>query len=159
MKGPLCDFKCVVLFVLFVVGILTAQENDPTLYPPRLDSLSLKQETNPPAHTVRILNRNYIQHSPIRDLDNLLALENGVVLQDGQLHMRGGRAGQTAYFLDGATATNPFFNTATFPFIPEAVEEIGLHTGAYPAELGGGNSALVQTILRSGGPTFEATFD
>jgi len=159
MKEPLSKAKCGVLFLLVVVGTLAAQENDPAFDPPRIDSLSSKQQINLPAHTVRILNRDYIQRSPIRDLDNLLALENGVVLQDGELHMRGGRSGQVAYFLDGATGTNPFFNTASFSFIPEAVEEIRLHTGAYPAELGGGNSALVQTTLRSGGPTFEATLD
>jgi len=159
MKELLSEAKCGVVFLFLVVGMLAAQENDPTFDPPRIDSLSSKQQVNLPAHTLRILNREYIQRSPIRNLDNLLALENGVVLQDGELHARGGRAGQIAYFLDGATATNPFFNTASFPFIPEAVEEIRLHTGAYPAELGGGNSALVETILRSGGPTFEATLD
>lgn len=110
-------------------------------------------------HTVHDLTRDDLRHSPIRNLSDWLALQNGIIRQDGALHVRGGRAGQIVYFIDGANATNAFLNDANLTFIPEAVQEIQVHTGAYSAEYGGANSALVQTVLRTGGSKFEATVD
>jgi hypothetical protein len=110
-------------------------------------------------NTIRMTTQEDIQNIPIRGLQNIIALNAGTVLQDGVLHIRGGREREVAYFIDGATATNPFFNTENVSVIQEAIEEIQMQAGGYTAEFGGANSAVVRTTVRTGGPNFKATVD
>ncbi len=110
-------------------------------------------------NTIRMTTQEDIQNIPIRGLQNLIALNAGTVQQDGLLHIRGGRAGEVAYFVDNATATNPFFNSENVTVIQEAIEEIQMQSGGYTAEYGGANSGVVRTTVRTGGPRFKATVD
>ena len=111
--------------------------------------------------TVHLLSSEYIQNSPVRGLENLLKLESGVIAQNGNLHIRGGEPGGLSFFVNGVTATNPFsqYGAMTIEAIPEAIEEVQFYTGAFGAEFGHANSALVHTVLRTGGPDFKATLD
>jgi hypothetical protein len=110
-------------------------------------------------NTIRMTTEEDIQNIPIRGLQNILSLDAGTVLQDGNLHVRGGRRGEVAYFVDGATATNVYNNQENVNVIQEAVEEIQMQAGGYTAEFGGGNSAVVRTTMRTGGSQFKATLD
>jgi hypothetical protein len=110
-------------------------------------------------NTVRLQTQDDIQSLPFRGLQNILALSPGVVQQDGILYVRGGRAGEVAYFIDGASATNPLFRTEAISPIQEAIEEIQLQSGGYTAEFGGANSGIVRTTMRTGGSQFKASLD
>jgi hypothetical protein len=110
-------------------------------------------------NTIRMTTQEDIENLPFRGVQNIIALHAGTVMQDGVLHVRGGRAGEIAYFVDGATATNPLYNSQNIPVIQEAIEEIQLQAGGYTAEFGGANSAVVRTILRTGGPKYTASID
>lgn len=110
-------------------------------------------------NTVRLTTQDDIENLPIRGVQNILALQAGVVQQNGQLYVRGGRQGEVAYFIDGAGTTNPIFNSSTVGVIQEAIEEFQLQAGGYTAEFGGSNSGIVRTTVRTGGPDFKASFD
>ncbi len=127
-------------------------------------------------NTIRMTTQEDIQNVPIRGLENILALNAGAVLQDAVLHVRGGREFEAAYFIDGATATIPYVEIGTggrgmqsqnpeygadpnISIIQEAIEEVQMQAGGYTAELGGGNSAVVRSTMRTGGPTYSATID
>ncbi len=110
-------------------------------------------------NTVRLATQEDIENLPIRGLENILALEAGVVRQDGNLYVRGGRAGEVSYFIDGAAVTNPITNRQTVTVIQEAVEELQLQAGGYTAEYGGSNSAIARTTIRTGVEKFKGTFD
>ncbi|MBC8186032.1 TonB-dependent receptor [candidate division KSB1 bacterium] len=110
-------------------------------------------------NTVRMATQEDIKNLPLRGLQNIIGLEAGVVQQDGNLHIRGGRDGEVAYFVDGVTATNPYNNTENIRVIQEAVEEIQMQAGGYTAETEGGNSGAVRSTLRTGGSDFKATLD
>lgn len=127
-------------------------------------------------NTIRITTQEDIQNMPIRGLDNILALEAGTVLQDGILHVRGGREREIAYFIDNATATIPYVEIGTggrgmqsqnpglgenpnFLIIQEAIEEYQMQAGGYTAEFGGGNSAIVRSTMRTGGSQLRVTVD
>lgn len=109
--------------------------------------------------TIRLAIQEDIQYLPVRGLQNLISLEAGTVLQDGHLHVRGGRAGEIAYFIDGVTAINPLTNEENFSAIQEAVEEIQMLPGGYTAEYGGANSGAVRTAMKTGGARYKATID
>ncbi len=110
-------------------------------------------------NTIRLTTQESIENLPIRGLQNILALEAGVVMQDGDLYVRGGRSGEVAFYLDGASTTNPISNTQSVGVIQEAIEEVQLQAGGYTAEFGGSNSAITRTTLRAGQSQMKATFD
>lgn len=110
-------------------------------------------------NTVRLTTQEDIANLPIRGLQNIVALQPGVVQQNGQLYVRGGRQGEVSYSVDGANVTNPVFNSATVGVIQEAIEEFQLQAGGYTAEFGGSNSGIVRTTLRTGGQNFTGSLD
>ena len=110
-------------------------------------------------NTVRMTTQENIQNLPVRGVQNLMALEAGVVQQGGVLYVRGGRAGEIAYYVDGANVTNPNFSSEQVSVVQEAIEEVQLQSGGYTAEFGGGNSAVVRTTTRTGGTSLKLTAD
>ena len=110
-------------------------------------------------NTVRLQTQEDIENLPIRGIQNIIALQAGVVQQGGNLYVRGGRAGEVAYFIDGANVTNPLFNSENISMIQEAVEELQLQAGGFTAEYGGSASGIVRTNVRTGGSSYKASLD
>jgi hypothetical protein len=110
-------------------------------------------------NTVRLQTQEDIENLPIRGIQNIVALQAGVVQQGGNLYVRGGRAGEVAYYVDGANVTNPLFNTENISIIQEAVEELQLQAGGFTAEYGGSASGIVRTNVRTGGSAYKASVD
>lgn len=110
-------------------------------------------------NTVRVTTQENIRNIPFRGLQNIIALEAGVVQQNGNLYVRGGRAGEVAYFVDGAGVTNPIFNSENVMVIQEAIEELQLQAGGYTAEIGGSNAGVVRTTMRTGSTKFNGSVD
>ncbi len=110
-------------------------------------------------NTVRLQTQEDIENLPIRGIQNIVALQAGVVQQGGNLYVRGGRAGEVAYFVDGANVTNPLFNSENISIIQEAVEELQLQSGGYTAEFGGSSSGIVRTNVRTGGSSYKGSID
>ncbi|MCA9740474.1 MAG: TonB-dependent receptor [Deferribacteres bacterium] len=110
-------------------------------------------------NTVRLTTTEDIENLPIRGLQNIVALNAGVVQQDGNLHIRGGRSGEVAYFIDGVNATNPLSNGEQITVIQEAIEEIQVQAGGFTAQFGGAQSGIVNTQVKTGGARFKATLD
>ncbi len=105
-------------------------------------------------NTVRVTTREDVQALPIRGTQAILALSAGVVRQDGSLFIRGGREGDVAYFVDGASVTNRLFSDNRregVAVIQEAYEELQLQSGGFTADIGGANSGAVMTTVRTGG--------
>lgn len=110
-------------------------------------------------NTTRVSTQDEIRNIPIRGVQNILALDAGVVQKDNNLHVRGGRAGDVAFYVEGASVTNPLFNTENVTVIQEAIEEIQLQAGGYTADFGGANAGIVRTTMRTGGPDFKLSLD
>jgi len=110
-------------------------------------------------NTFHVFTQEDVQKLPIRGLENIIALNAGTVVQDGEFHIRGGRSREINYLVDGATATNPFSNELNTMIIQEAIEEIQMQTGGFTAEYGGSNSAIVNTTIRTGDSKIRGTID
>ncbi|MCK4301514.1 MAG: TonB-dependent receptor, partial [candidate division Zixibacteria bacterium] len=94
----------------------------------------------------------------LRDLPNIVTVQSiltnypGVVVgRDEQLHVRGGRSGQVAYYYDGFSVQDPFYNTAGIRIMPSALEELTLTSGGYTAEYGEALSGVLSAVTREGG--------
>ncbi len=100
-----------------------------------------------------------LESIPVRGLNNYLALQPSVVVQDGVVHIRGGRSDEVGYYLDGASTSSALSNTNAVYIIQDAVEETQVLTGGYSAEFGGANSGIIRTQLKSGTSDFRASLD
>jgi outer membrane receptor protein involved in Fe transport len=109
--------------------------------------------------SLSILEAGEIQQLPVRGLTNLIALQPSVVVQNGNVHIRGSRDDEVGYYLDGADIANPVTRTRATTIINEAVEELAVEAGAFDAEFGGANGGIVRTELRSGASKFEGSLD
>ena len=106
-----------------------------------------------------------LMHCLLEVYDNIIALTPGVVLQEGNIYIRGGREDEVGYYLEGANITNPLSDFHGGPqhapqqvTIPQdAIEEIQVQAGGYTAEYGGANAGIVRTDLKSGGPSLKAS--
>ncbi len=73
-----------------------------------------------------------------------------VVDRNNNLHVRGGRAGAVTYFYDGFSVQDPFVGRAGIKIIPEALEEISLTSGGFPAEYGEALAGIVNAVSKEG---------
>jgi hypothetical protein len=113
-------------------------------------------------NTVRMTSQEEIKSLPYRGVTSIVALSAGVVQQNGQLYVRGGRVGEVAFFIDGASVTNPMYAEDArqgVSIIQEAIEEIQLQSGGYTAEFGGASSGIARTTVRTGGSQYRITAD
>lgn len=110
-------------------------------------------------NAVRIVTNEDIQSLPVRGIDNIVALQAGVVWQDGITHVRGGRVDEVGYYLEGVSVTDPHYGGRGITLVQEAVEEVSLQSAGYEAEYGRANSGIIQYQLRSGGPNLRTTLE
>jgi len=90
----------------------------------------------------------------IETVQSVLTNYPGVVVQDGDLHIRGGRSGQVSYYYDGFSVQDPFYSSTGIRIIPGALEELSLTSGGYTAEYGDAMSGVVNAVTREGGPEY-----
>ena len=77
--------------------------------------------------------------------------------QRSAISISGNRPNANYFLLDGATNTDPTFNTLNFSPSPDAVREFKVQTGSYTAELGGAGGGQVNIVTRTGSNAFHGT--
>jgi len=131
----------------------------------RLDDKTVPANEVPAS--VTILDRDQIERSGARNLQDLLALEAGVVLIDQvgndvqkTLDLRGFAGGKgIAVFVDGARVNDPRNNGVALEQVPlEAVERVEITRGPAAALAGGGAEAGVIRVTTRSGATPGASF-
>jgi len=101
-----------------------------------------------------------IKSLPTRSITTVINLTAGVTSVSGiSTSIRGGRSGQTAYYLEGVQNTNPVSMGQNVGVGFDAVEEVSVQTGGLSAEYGNANSGIVRQNLKSGGTQMKASFE
>jgi len=77
--------------------------------------------------------------------------------QRSAVSIGGARPNANYFLLDGATDTDPTFNTLNFSPSPDAVQEFKVQTGSYSAEMGGAGGGQINIVTRSGTHQFHGT--
>jgi hypothetical protein len=76
--------------------------------------------------------------------------------QRSAISVGGNRPNGNYFLLDGATNTDPTFNTQNFSASPDAVQEFQVQIGSYSAEMGGAGGGQVNIVTQSGGNRLHA---
>ncbi|MFQ5599669.1 MAG: TonB-dependent receptor domain-containing protein [Candidatus Krumholzibacteriia bacterium] len=94
---------------------------------------------------------------PVDEVEEVIARSPGVVMQGGELKIRGSRTSQILYQIDGMDVSNPLSNShVDLSLLSVARSE--LITGGMDAEYGNAVGAIVNFTTKSGGRRFEGTF-
>ncbi len=91
-----------------------------------------------------------IKKLPISEINQIITLQAGVSSSTQGTHIRGGRATEIAYYVDGVLAKAPHYGQQSVQINKEAVEEIGVITGGFDAEYGEALSGVVNIVTREG---------
>ncbi len=92
---------------------------------------------------------------PVNSITAVLQLQTGVI-NDGALHVRGGRSGEVGYYLDGYRVEDPLFNGAVLQVNNQAIQEMELLSGTFNAEYGNSLSGVVNVVTKEDRGRFRA---
>ena len=106
-------------------------------------------------NAVRIVDAEDLDILPLRGVSSVIALQTGVVEDEGSLHIRGSRSDEIGYYVEGASVRNVVTGSSAVGLIDEALEEIQLQAGGFNAEYGGANAGIILQELRTGGSEWD----
>ena len=104
---------------------------------------------------IATVSRQEIEKLPVQQLNDLVALQAGVVSQGSELHVRGGRSDEVQYQVDGVSVNNLYDNHSMLQLDRSVLEEVQVITGTFDAEYGQAMSGVVNAVLKRGGDRFQ----
>ncbi len=96
-----------------------------------------------------VISSEQIQNSPLRGVQGFVGLQAGVIQPEGSgtIYMRGGRAGEVAFYVDGILQNNPLNNGFAGNVSNDALQEIVV-LSSFDAEFGNAGSGIVTTTTK-----------
>jgi outer membrane receptor protein involved in Fe transport len=92
-----------------------------------------------------------LKATAVVDVKDVVAQQVGVVQTDNEIHIRGGRASENSYLLDGISIQDPLAGTGFgLQLSTEAIQSVDVITGGYNAEYGQATSGVVNVALKDG---------
>lgn len=93
-----------------------------------------------------------IDDLPVVSVNDIIALQAGVVQDNsGSLHIRGGRADEIAYQVNGFSINNPYSNSQGVGLATNAIQEVSVSAGTFSAEYGNALSGVINYVTKDGG--------
>jgi len=100
-----------------------------------------------------------IDQKIVESLDDIVAQQAGVVKSDGEIHIRGGRADESMYIIDGVSVKDPLSGYGNTVYVnPSAIKELKVVTGGFNAEYGQAMSGVIDVVTKDGGDRFSGSF-
>jgi outer membrane receptor protein involved in Fe transport len=111
-----------------------------------------------------IISSDEILNMPVNSIQDILTTKAGFSTDaDGQLHVRGGRAGEIAFMVDGVRVDDPLYNVKlndpsysgfSNALNKDAINEMVVISGTFNAEYGGAMSSIVNIVTKDGSDSF-----
>ena len=107
-----------------------------------------KSSTN----AVRIIGSEDFSNLAQRDLNSVVAIQPGVVRQNGLTFIRGSRPDETGYSVEGSDVKDVLNRNggSLVQVTPDALQEVLVQAGGYTAEFGNANAGIVSSELKTG---------
>ena len=97
------------------------------------------------------VSRDQIERMPVQEVGDIIQLQAGVTVgPGGAIHIRGGRASEVAYIVDGVRVTDDYDRGSGLRIENQAIEELQVVSGTFNAEYGQAMSGIVNIATRSG---------
>jgi len=96
-----------------------------------------------------------IRDMSVKNVQEIVAMQNGVNETPDGIQIRGGRVYETQYLIDGINAQDPLAGTGFGVDVNAgAVKDVQVITGGSDPEYGGGTSGVVATRIKEGGSEY-----
>jgi len=103
----------------------------------------------------RTVSREEIEVALVESIGDVVVQQAGVVKSDNSIHIRGGRAYENAFLLDGVSVQDPLAGTGFgLQLSANSIEEVEVITGGFNAEFGQATSGVVNVKTREGGDKY-----
>ena len=97
-----------------------------------------------------------IKVAVIENVTDIVSQQTGVTVSDDGLHIRGGRAYENAFLLDGISVQDPLAGTGFgLQLSAESIQEMEVITGGFNAEYGQATSGVVNVTTKEAGERYE----
>jgi outer membrane receptor for ferrienterochelin and colicin len=100
-----------------------------------------------------------IESLPVQTIQEVLRLNAGIIESNGRLHIRGGRPGEVAYWVNGISATDVYDGRIGVTVENTAVQELQVISGTFNAEYGQAMSGIVNIITKEGGKKYSGQIE
>ncbi len=116
------------------------------------DKPLLDVEETQSKHTI---GKDEIEVALVESVGDVVVQQAGVVKSDNAIHIRGGRAYENAFLLDGVSVQDPLAGTGFgLQLSANSIEEVEVITGGFNAEFGQATSGVVNVKTREGGEKY-----
>jgi len=106
----------------------------------------------------RSITTDDLKATAVVDVKDVVSQQVGVVQTDNEIHIRGGRASENSYLLDGVSIQDPLAGTGFgLQLSTEAIQDIQVITGGYNAEYGQATSGVVNVSLKEGSQSYHGS--
>lgn len=105
------------------------------------------------------MDREDIRSANVRQVDEVVGMQAGVIRDPSGMYIRGGRAEETGYVVDGVSAQDPLSGTGMgLDLGAGALQDVEVTTGGIDVEHGNVTSGVVSVRTRDGGDEFSGYF-
>lgn len=99
-----------------------------------------------------------ISNKIVENVDDIVAQQAGVIKRDNAIHIRGGRADESLYIVDGVSTKDPLSGYGNTLFINSgAIKELKVITGGFNAEYGEAMSGIIDVVTKEGDDRFSGS--
>ena len=106
----------------------------------------------------QIVRSEDISQMPVEEFSDVLELQAGVIKDtEGRIHIRGGRAHEVNYLIDGISVTDPFAGELSVEVENAGIEQFQVISGSFNAEYGQALSGVVEVVTKEGGEEYHGT--
>lgn len=95
---------------------------------------------------------------PADRLTDMLFFSAGVVKTESTLHVRGGRAGEVDYLIDGVSVVDPLFGNLGIELSRGVADEVVFLPGGFSAEYGRAMSGVINLITLNPAPAYSGAY-
>ena len=111
------------------------------------------------SNTSASISKAELDAAPIQKVEDAVSMQSGVVKDPTGLYIKGGRAYETGYVVDGVSAQDPLAGTGFgLDLGSNSFSNIEVITGGVGAEYGDVTSGVVAVQTQNGGSRYEGTF-
>jgi outer membrane receptor protein involved in Fe transport len=106
--------------------------------------------------TVSFTSAEQIINMPVNSFTDLMNTTAGILFEDG-IHLRGGRAQEIGYYLDGFYIDDALYGGQGADVARLGIQELSILTGTFNAEYGGVMSGIVNIVTPEGGSKYHGS--
>lgn len=96
-----------------------------------------------------------IKNAVVENITDVVAQQPGIIKDDNEIHIRGGRTYENAFLMNGVSVQDPLSGTGFgLQLSANAIEEVDVITGGFNAEYGQATSGIVNVKTKEGGEDY-----